>query len=68
VVRFREQRSSIRLEKAGHRDETEQNEENKYVELTPIDRTRYPKVRAWYILLIFFLGFLYLLARFLFKG
>ncbi|MFP4460451.1 MAG: hypothetical protein ACLFSQ_12795 [Candidatus Zixiibacteriota bacterium] len=61
MVRFRKKRRSITTY-----SQKQEEKDKKFVDLDRIDRSKYPRIRAWYIVLFIFLGFLYLIARFLF--
>jgi len=66
MVRFRDRRRSITTFSQSSQEQKEDGE-NRYVSIGRIDRSSYPKLRAWGFIIMFFLGLLYFLSKILFN-
>ncbi len=59
MVRFRDRKASIRFQ-AQKPDKTE---DLKKISIGRIERKSYPKLKAWYLIILLFLGMMYFVAR-----
>ncbi len=63
MVRFRETRRSIRTHSQIEGESSADRDTGQHVHIGRINRNRYPKLKAWYFVIILFLGLMYLIAK-----
>ncbi len=63
MVRFRERKRSIRTFSDKRDDQIHDKDTGTHIKIGRINRDRYPKLKAWYFIIILFLGLMYLIAK-----